>query len=320
MPSVTVYNHGTSGGTPGMNNGKSGPRGDIGGWTAASSRRNMQFLWAVDARHLTGTGYSFTLTIRDCPATPKDWATWCATYWKRVVSDGALRIHWVIEWQRRGCPHLHGSVYFPEAMSHHEVHNVLLDSWVHRNPYEPSRAQQRCLPIFDIVGWSQYVAKHAARGVQHYQRAPENIPQHWKGTTGRMWGSRGDWPRTAPVRLHLQDQHGDGGWHAFRRLVRSYAVASAKLKGDRAAQIYARRMLSSNRRDLAECRGIAAWVPRDVIERFMENLDGRGFSIQAATPAEGGGAENGLSTQSGANGFSPVPPGNPDASSQLELI
>jgi hypothetical protein len=84
----------------------------------------------------------------------------------------------------------------------------------------------------------------------------------------------------------LEDQSGDGGWHAFRRLVRSYAVASARLKGDRAAQLYARAMLKSHKRDLAECRGISNWVPSDVVERLMENLDGRGFSVRSASPKE----------------------------------
>ena len=184
-----------------MNNGKAGLRGKVGGWTAASSRRNLRFLWSVDTQRLDGQGWSFTLTVRNCPQSPKDWAEWCATYWKRLFSDGALRLHWVIEWQRRGCPHLHGSVYFPHEMSEVQVRNVLLDSWCYRNPFEPGRPQQVANQIYDAVGWGQYVAKHAARGVQHYQRSPENIPKPWQGKTGRMWAYRGDWPSDAPVSL-----------------------------------------------------------------------------------------------------------------------
>lgn len=284
MPTINIYPNGSSGGTPGMNNGKAGIRSKVAGWSAQSSRRNMKFLWSIPTDHLTGNGYSFTLTVRDCPETPEQWALWCAVYWKRVRAAGALRIHWVIEWQRRGCPHLHGSVYFPENVSIDEVHNVLLDGWVYKNPFEPSRAQQRCLPIYDAVGWGEYVAKHAARGVQHYQRSPENIPKHWKGETGRIWGYRGNWPRREPLKLNMQDREGDGGWYAFRRLVRRYAVSKARAKGDTAAMIYARRMLRSNRRDLAECRGFASWVPRHAMERLIENVDMRGYSvIQADT-------------------------------------
>lgn len=263
-----------------MNHGKAGLRGNVGGWTAASSRRNLRFLWSVQTEELTGQGWSFTLTIRDCPATPQEWADWCKVYWERLMKHGAIRLHWVIEWQRRGCPHLHGSVYFPGAMTRAEVENVLLAGWCYRNPYGPLMRSQRCLPIYDAIGWGQYVAKHAARGVRHYQRAPENIPSQWKGRTGRMWGYRGSWPLSEPLRIELEDKTGDGGWYAFRRLVRSYGVAQARSKGDRAAQVYARRMLRSNDRDLAEVRGISSWVPRSVVEQLMESLDARGFSVR----------------------------------------
>jgi hypothetical protein len=143
------------------------------------------------------------------------------------------------------------------------------------------------LPIYDAVGWAQYVAKHAARGVRHYQRSPENIPAHWKGTTGRMWGKRGDWPVSEPLKIELDDWRGDGGWYAFRRLVRSYGVAQARSKGDCSAQVYARSMLKSHRRDLAEVRGISSWVPRSIVELLMENLDDRGFAVRSVTSDTG---------------------------------
>lgn len=265
-----------------MNHGKAGLRGAVGGWTAASSRRNLRFLWSVDVNQLTGTGWSFTLTVRDCPPTPKDWAEWCRVYWKRLFDAGAIRLHWVIEWQRRGCPHLHGSVYFPSAMTRAEVENVIIDGWCYRNPYGPGRRQQRSLPIYDAIGWAQYVAKHAARGVQHYQRSPENIPPQWQGRTGRMWGHRGDWPLSEPVRLHLEGSGGDRGFFAFRRLVRSYAAAKAYVTGDLAGVRYARSMLKANSRDLGEVRGVSHWVPAATVEQLVENLDQRGFAVRAA--------------------------------------
>lgn len=269
-----------------MNNGKPGLRAEIGGWTAASSRRNMRFLWSVEIDKLTGAGWSFTLTVRNCPPTPKEWAHWCTVYWKRLFEAGAIRLHWVIEWQRRGCPHLHGSIYFPESMTAEQVRNLVIDGWAYRNPYDAGSRAQRILPIYEAVGWMQYVAKHAARGVQHYQRSPENIPKEWKGTTGRMWGSRGDWPRGEPLKVHLEDQRGDGGWHAFRRLVRSYAVAKARAKGDTSGKVYARAMLKANTRVLAECRGVSTWAPSAVIELLMENLDQRGYSVKVPPSAD----------------------------------
>lgn len=265
-----------------MNNGKAGPRGKVGGWTAASSRRNLRFLWSVDVAGLSGTGWSFTLTVRDCPASPKEWAEWCRVYWQRLFDSGALRLHWVIEWQRRGCPHLHGSVYFPSSMSVREVENIVMAGWIWRNPFGPRSFTQRCLPIYDAVGWAQYVAKHAARGVRHYQRSPENIPEQWQGKTGRMWGYRGVWPLTEPLRLHLEGSEGDGGFFAFRRLVRSYAAAKAYLAGDLAGTRYARSMLKANTRELGEVRGLSHWVPRDTVELMMGHLDDRGFSVSSS--------------------------------------
>lgn len=263
-----------------MNNGKAGPRGKVGGWTAASSRRNLRFLWSVDVAALTGTGYSFTLTVQDCPSTPKDWAAWCAIYWKRLEKAGALRIHWVIEWQRRGCPHLHGSVYFPSSTPRAHVEEDIIHHWRFHNPFGRLRlSSQRCLPIYDAVGWGQYVAKHAARGVQHYQRSPENIPEQWQGKTGRMWGYRGVWPLSEPLRVHLEGSTGDGGFFAFRRLVRSYAASKAYRSGDLAGSRYARSMLKANTRELGEVRGLSHWVPAATVEQLMEHLDARGFSV-----------------------------------------
>ena len=263
-----------------MNNGKAGKRGKVGGWTAGSSRRNMRFLWSVRTEDLSGQGFSFTLTVRDCPPDPKAWAQWCKVYFERLFQHGAIRLHWVIEWQRRGCPHLHGSVYFPEDMAWADVRNIIEAGWCYQNPYDAQMQSQRSLAIYDAVGWGQYVAKHAARGVRHYQRSPENIPAKWKGRTGRMWGNRGLWPVSEPLRIELQDKQGDGGWYAFRRLVRSYGVAQARLKNDRAALLYARGMLASNDRKLAEVRGISSWVPSSIAEQLMENLDARGFSVR----------------------------------------
>lgn len=263
-----------------MNNGKAGRRGRVGGWTAGSSRRNMRFLWSVETEQLTGQGYSFTLTVRDCPPTPRAWADWCKLYWERLERHGAIRLHWVNEWQRRGCPHLHGSIYFPEDMAWADVLNIVADGWCYRNPFKPAPAQQVVNAIYDQVGWGQYVAKHAARGVQHYQRSPENIPAEWKGKTGRMWGYRGQWPVDAPLKVHLEGKEGDGGWYAYRRLVRSYGLSQARKANDRAAVLYARGMLKANDRKLAEVRGISSWCPRSIAEQLLENVDARGFSVR----------------------------------------
>lgn len=283
MPSVKLYPNGLSGGSAGMNHGKAGIRGDVGGWSAASSRRNVEFLRSVRTDNLTGEGYSFTLTVRDCPATPKHWADWAKLYFKRLERAGALRIHWVIEWQRRGCPHLHGSVYFLAATPQRTVKNVIIDGWCYENPFDAGPQSQDMKPIYDAVGWAQYVAKHAARGVRHYQRSPENIPAGWRGRTGRMWGNRGVWPCDEPVKLTLGGREGDGGWFAFRRLVRSYAVSVTRRRSDWPGVAYSRTMLKASTRTLGEVRGLSSWVPRSVSEPMLMNLADRGYSVTSSS-------------------------------------
>jgi hypothetical protein len=166
-------------------------------------------------------------------------------------------------------------------MSRTNVEHVLLTGWTWQNPFHADFICQRSLPIYDAVGWGQYVAKHAARGVRHYQRSPENIPAGWQGKTGRMWGFRGSWPVSEPLRFDLEDKRGDGGWYAFRRLMRSYAVAQARLKGDRYAQVYARSMLKANARELGEVRGISSWVPSAIVEQLLLNIDARGYAVRS---------------------------------------
>lgn len=40
------------------------------------------------------------------------------------------------------------------------------------------------------VGWFQYLAKHAARGVKHYQRTADSIPEGWQKDRARVGKSR----------------------------------------------------------------------------------------------------------------------------------
>lgn len=271
-----------------MNNGKHGKKAVLSGWSVSASRRNVAFLRSVRTDHLTGHGWSFTLTVKDCPDTPHDWHSYLDTYLKRLTAAGALRVHWVIEWQRRGVPHLHGSVYFSDSVPSDAVRNVLIEGWCFRNPWRPTPAGQDMKQVYDAVGWAQYVAKHVARGVKHYQRSPENVPEGWKGLTGRIWGYRGLWPRQEPVRLELEGTEGDRGWFAFRRLVRLWAVSQARSRPhvDWSAVTFARHMLKSRDRRLSEVRGLSSWVPDLVAQDMCLNLADRGFAVRTKPLAE----------------------------------
>lgn len=210
---------------------------------------------------------------------------------------GMIRLHWVTEWQRRGCPHMHGAVWFPPDVPASVVRARAIDAWLTLSAaYGSGSRGQDVHVITGAVGWFQYVSKHAARGVKHYQRSSENVPDAWKLKTGRMWGKVGDWPVREKIRLNVQDQHGDGGWFAYRRLVRGWRVADARAAGDQRRVYLAKRMLTCNEAKLSRVRGVSEWIPQEVTLSMLANLAVRGYAIVheservPSKPAEGGGS------------------------------
>lgn len=255
-------------------------RGEVGGWSTGATRRNTQFLYSVQEKDLDGMGFAVTLTLRDCPASAADWHRLRRAWIKRMERAGMVRLHWVTEWQRRGCPHLHAAVWFPAGSSADEARSSLLSAWLAvSGAYGAALRGQDAHPITSAVGWFQYVSKHAARGVKHYQRSNDNVPGAWKLKTGRMWGKTGRWVVREKIRLNLQDQHGDGGWFAFRRLVRSWRVADARRSGNIHRLKLARRMLSCNETGLSRVRGLSEWMPEHMTCSLLANLATRGYSI-----------------------------------------
>ena len=193
---------------------------------------------------------------------------------------GMIRLHWVTEWQRRGCPHMHGAVWFPPEVPASVVRARAIEAWLTLSAaYGSGSRGQDVHAITGAVGWFQYVSKHAARGVKHYQRSSENVPDAWKLKTGRMWGKVGDWPVRPKIRLDLQSEQGDGGWFAYRRLVRGWRVADARGSGDQRRVNLAKRMLACREPNLSRVRGVSEWIPQDVTLAMLANLAGRGYSI-----------------------------------------
>lgn len=279
MPIVRLYPHGLTGGVPPMKNDHlRAPRGDVQGWSHGATRRNVRFLMSIDNRKLTGRGVAFTFTLRDCPPTSDAWHRLRRAFEKRMVRAGMLRLHWVTEWQRRGVPHLHGMAFFPDEGPLDLA--MMVDAWLAvAGPYGAGHRGQHVMTVNDAVGWFQYLAKHAARGVQHYQRSATNVPEGWQQKTGRVWGKGGDWPVRDGIVINLQDQHGDGGWFAFRRLCRSWRVADARATGNRYRVRSARAMLTCTDKPLSRVRGVSEWIPPDCQTAFLVNLAERGFSV-----------------------------------------
>ena len=155
------------------------------GWSAAATSRNIAFLRSVRVKTLEGFGYAATLTLRRCPATPEDWQRLRNAFFQRSRREGLTRCHWVVEWQKRRVPHLHLALWADEP----DYAGVVLAHWIEvAKSYQPKFKAQTCIPIHDLLGWFQYVAKHAARGANHYQRHESARPKNWD-KSGRIWGT-----------------------------------------------------------------------------------------------------------------------------------
>lgn len=283
MPTLRLYPEGMSGGVPpSVNTHQRAKRGVVGGWSSSSVRANTRFLYSVEVDRLdegvTGPGQAFTLTVRQCPPTHEDWKRLREMLFRSLRRWGMVRLHWVTEWQRRGVPHLHGVVWF-------DSHGVgrssqIVDEWCRiAADYRPLPRAQNVKPIHDALGWLQYLAKHASRGVMHYQRSAANVPRGWQ-RTGRMWGYLGEWPRREPISIGLSP----GGWFAFRRLVRSWRYAKHRAENDKHGMRRARDMLQCGDRQLSEVRGVSEWLGLDESLTLLAVVAAAGHQVEQQFP------------------------------------
>jgi len=269
---MKLYLHGLTMGTPPrINNHDRTKRGECEGWTPGATRRNLAFLRSVEPcslEELTEVGFAVTLTVRDCPPTAEHWQRLRTAYVKRLRRMGMIRAHWVTEWQRRGVPHLHGVFWLPhdpqDPQDIPQLRAALLSHWLDlADSYGVSPSAQHITVLSHALGWFQYVAKHAARGVKHYQRSRDSIPAGWR-KTGRMWGKAGDWETRDAMRLSISDDV----FYRFRRLIRRWRISDARSQNlnsqNRKARVLsARQMLKCNDRGLSQVRGVSEWVDLD---------------------------------------------------------
>lgn len=251
-------------------------RGECEGWTYSSTRSNTRFLYSVDESGLHGTGMALTLTLRDCPPSHDDWHKMRRAFMKRLERGGLIRSHWLTEWQRRGVPHLHMAIWMDCPSDQFGFYKQrIIGAWLDiAREYFPSRRSQHLAPIVDSVGWFKYLSKHASRGLHHYQRSPEGIPQGWK-KTGRMWGHTGDWSIREPVAFDLDSQ----AWAAFRRIVRGYRKADARASHSPSRIRSARRMLRCTDPRLSAVRGVSEWMEEGTQMQILDHLRASGYSV-----------------------------------------
>lgn len=245
----------------------------IRGWSAHAARRHIRWLYSVNVDGLDGFGVALTLTVRDCPPTARDFTRTRDAFLTRLRRHdaGLVRFHWVTEWQARGVPHVHAAVYFGRELSILE-RSQLLASWCDvASQYGAGFGSQHAAAIDGPVGWLKYLAKHAARGVRHYQR--QTPPAGWD-STGRLWGHGGSWPAEEPLTFSMTDQ----AFYRYRRLLRSWRIADARASGDTRRIAYARRMLRGPA-ETARFRGVSEWIPQSTTLRFMDLLVSEGHAI-----------------------------------------
>lgn len=277
MRLVTLYRHGLTMGTPNMKGNKSpAKRGQVDGWSKSATRRNLAFLRSADEELLNVTSdgellfsVSITLTIKDCPASSDDWHKLRRAFIKRLERMGLYRSHWVTEWQRRGVPHLHGAFWFPMPVneSTEEITRTCIDHWLSltSDKYGAGPSGQHYHIIYDTIGWFKYLAKHATRGIMHYQRSPENVPAGWK-KTGRVWGHTGDWPLSDPDKVLLNDSE----FFRYRRIVRSWRISDARASRLPYRIKTARVMLKDNDKERSKLRGVSEWIPEHLARAMLD--------------------------------------------------
>lgn len=258
VPVVKVLPGGSSGGFagPGRAPGEvRRARGAIRGWSAGASRRNTAFLWSVQTDLLAGLdGFAFTLTLERTPPTSEEWHALRKAFHMRMVRAGSELTHWVVEWTKIGRPHLHMAVYSDGV----DLVPRALVAWVEvcaAKGYAVSVRSQHLVPIEGVAGWLEYLAKHASRGANHYQR--QGAPEGWE-RTGRLWGTSGEWPVLEPVEWPMTD----AAFWRYRRLHRSYQRAKYRRLGHYRAM----RTVGRNYGDPDGGRrmGVSGWIPEDV--------------------------------------------------------
>ena len=187
---------GMSGGYIGDNGGQAGIRDIITGWSRQCSRRFRRKFQSVIPDTLTGVGHAFSLTVLALPHTPAQWQTIVKRFEERLFHAGALRLQWSGELQGRRCPHIHGSVFFPDnsAMSSADVVRHWLGAAASLSP----NSKGQCVKLIsDIGGWAYYQAQHLTMHEKACQKI--GMPPGWK-KSGRMYRFRGDW------QFHLENE------------------------------------------------------------------------------------------------------------------
>lgn len=259
------------------------------GWTPNVARRNEQRLQQIDFDGIDGVPAFVTLTMPSQQMGDVSAAMfhgWLKRWLQYMKRHGMLHYYWILEFQASGNPHLHVLAWLDHDWDALEQYRALR-SWggILNKSGVGARLQGQIWENIDVGGMItvdgervpahpervlMYLAKHAARGVAHYQRQIANMPEDWQYRSGRVWGH----DRGLPLREQQDVECDYPTFWAYRRLVRRWRCSEAQAIVDpsrrRAAVSQARGMLRCSRPDVSPYRGISAWVPADVASALLD--------------------------------------------------
>lgn len=259
------------------------------GWTPNVARRNEQRLQQVDFDAIDGVPAFVTLTMPSQQMSDVSAAMfhgWLKSWLRYMKRHGLGHYYWILEFQASGNPHLHVLVWLDRDWDALEQYHALR-SWVNmlNKSGVGARLQGQIWESIDVGGVItvdgkpvpahpervlMYLAKHAARGVVHYQRQIENMPDDWQYRSGRVWGH----DRGLPLREQEDFETDYPTFWTFRRLVRRWRLAEARGIKDadrrRAAIVQARGSLKCGRPDISPYRGVSAWLPAFVASQLLD--------------------------------------------------
>lgn len=258
------------------------------GWTSNVARRNEQRLQQIDFDGIEGVPAFVTLTMPSgqmSEVSAAEFHGWLKRWLQYMKRHGMFHYYWILEFQASGNPHIHVLVWLDHAWDALEQFKALR-SWVGilNKSGVGARLQGQIWEDIDVGGTItvdgetvpahpervlMYLAKHAARGVAHYQRQIENMPDDWQFRSGRVWGH----DRGLPLREQEDFETDYSTFWTFRRLVRRWRISEARGIKDadrrRKAISQARGSLRCSRRDVSPYRGVSAWVPSDVASALL---------------------------------------------------
>lgn len=265
------------------------------GWTVNVARRNEQRLQQIDFDAVEGFPAFVTLTMPSGQMSDVSAAMfhgWLKRWLQFMKRHGLVHYYWILEFQASGNPHLHVLVWLdhePDALETFKA----LKSWVGilNKSGVGARLQGQIWESIDVGGTItvdgervpahpervlMYLAKHAARGVAHYQRQIANMPEDWQYRSGRVWGH----DRGLPLCSQQEVECDYLTFHRFRRLVRRWRLAEARAIKDRdrrrQAIVQARGSLKCGRPDISPYRGVSAWIPSDVASQLLDAAEAMG--------------------------------------------